>query len=176
MQGAGDRVSISELYFENKERLVRYLRARLANEEDVHELSQEAYLRILRVNRRLLIRNPQAYLFRIARNIVYEIYSARNVKVDGTVSLDTIEASGPSLEDITERAIQCREVERVIAELSPKCCAALLMHWKLGLTQKEIAEEMQLSRSMVQKYLATALAHCRKRLTRYRQPIGGHSE
>ena len=39
---------------------------------DARDLAHEAYVRLLRVKRKDLIRDPQAYLYRIAVNILYE--------------------------------------------------------------------------------------------------------
>ena len=61
-----------EAFREHRGRLYQYLRRRLANEEDAQDLAQEAYLRLLRVSRTELVRDPQAYLYRVARNLVYE--------------------------------------------------------------------------------------------------------
>jgi RNA polymerase sigma factor (sigma-70 family) len=165
--------SVPELYNRNKDRLMHYLRRRLRSEADVHDLAQEAFLRLIRVERRLIIRNPQAYLFRIASNLVHELYASHDIEVDNAVDVDTVDTSASSTEDIAERAFQCREIERVVMELSPKCRAVFLMHSKLGLTQQEIAEELKLSRSMVQKYQAKALLHCRKRLRRFKHTPRG---
>jgi len=142
------------------------LRARLANPQDAAELAEEAYLRLLRVKRPDLVRHPQAYLFRIARNLVHEMYAGRRAHNDAGVDPDLLESEDPSPYDLAVLANQREAVERAMKELPPKCQAALLLRWREGLTQQEIAERMGLSRQMVQKYLAAGIAHCRKRLRR----------
>lgn len=160
------RATVRQLFADNSDRLRQYLRSRLANEHDAQELAQEAYLRMLRIKRLDFVRNPEAYLFRIAKNLVHELYSGRRIGVSGDVDLDTIESDDPSLEELAVLSARRRQVERALAELSPKCKAAVMLQWREGLTQLEIAERMNLSRSMVQKYLAAGLLHCQKRLRR----------
>ena len=69
-------------------RLLRFLGARLPNEQDAQELAQEAYLRMLRVSDANLIRDPAAYLFRIARGLLQEWYASLPPPRD---SLDDVE-------------------------------------------------------------------------------------
>ena len=168
MSGREARTKIAQLFADHRGRLQKYLRARLANPDDAAELAQETYLRLLRVKRADLIRHPQAYLFRIAHNLLHELYTGRqmriDVEVDADVELDTLESSEPSPDEMAILAGRRALIERAVTELPAKCRLALTLHWREGLTQKEIAERMNLSRQMVQKYLANGLAHCQKRL------------
>ena len=52
--------------------LVRFIARRLRSVSDARDVAHEAYVRLLRVKRKDLIRDPQAYLYRIAINILYE--------------------------------------------------------------------------------------------------------
>src|SRR5262249_57323704 len=52
--------------------LVRFIARRLRSAAEARDLAHEAYVRLLRVKRRDLIRDPQAYLYRIAANVLYE--------------------------------------------------------------------------------------------------------
>ena len=167
MNGAEESDWIAQLFAVNRDRLQVYLRARLANEEDAAELAQETYLRLLRVKRLDLIRHPQAYLYRIARNLLYELYTSRRIDTDTEIDFDLIQSEEPTPEELAILTVRREQIEEAMKELSPKCRAALLLHWHEGLTQAEIGERLKLSRQMVQKYLAQGLAHCQKRLRRF---------
>jgi hypothetical protein len=56
----------------NDRDLRRYLSQRIGNRAEAEDLSQEIYLRLLRIERKDLIRSPEALLFRVASNAVYE--------------------------------------------------------------------------------------------------------
>jgi len=50
----------------NDRDLKRYLSQRVGNRAEVEDLAQEIYLRLLRIERKDLIRSPEALLFRVA--------------------------------------------------------------------------------------------------------------
>lgn len=160
------RATVAQLFAGHRDRLEVFLRARLSNPEDAAELAQEAYLRMLRVKRADFIRHPQAYLYRIALNLVHELHTAKRVSFDPDIEVDQLESPDPSPFDLAVLDGRRQMVERALEELAPKCRTALLLRLHEGLTQEEIATRMNLSRQMVQKYLAAGLAQCRKRLRR----------
>jgi len=158
--------SLSAVFREHRGQLYDYLRRRLANEQDAQELAQEAFLRLLRVNRADLVADPQAYLFRVARNLVYE-QGTRTLPAGSwaeDTELESLEDPQDTPEAEAERAMLVQSIERVLTELSPRHHAILLLFCQSGLSQREISERVGLSKSMVQKCLAQAIAHCRKRL------------
>jgi DNA-directed RNA polymerase specialized sigma24 family protein len=53
--------------------LHRYLLRRLTSPHSAEDIAQETYLRLCGVDDGALIRAPQAYVFRIASNLVYEL-------------------------------------------------------------------------------------------------------
>ncbi len=85
----------------------------------------------------------------------------------GTVAdfeLDELESSLPTPDDAAALMARQKMIAKALRELPAKCQVALALHLREGLTQKEIAERMNISRQMAQKYLARGLAHCQKRL------------
>ena len=146
--------------------MLRFLRARLASEEDARDLAQEAYLRLLRASKDKLIENPSAYLFRIARNLVYEWYSSHSSRYEMVTDVEVLD-EGASVESRAESAQQLKRLDEVLANLPPKCRAAILMHRHQGMTYAEIASSLGVSTNMVKKYLSQGLSRCRKRLRRY---------
>lgn len=155
-----------DAFREHRSRLYRYLRRRLANEDDAQELAQEAFLRLLRVERGDLVANPQAYLYRIARNLIYE-QSCKTLPPESWADDSELEALADPQETTEEQAERTRmneRMERILTELPPRTQAIVLLFCREGLSQREIAEQVGLSKSMVQKCLAQGIAHCRKRL------------
>ena len=165
MEKSREHVSLTRQIAERQSRVYRYLVGRLANEDDAQDLAQEAYLRLLRVSRRTLVQNPQAYLFRIARNLVYEWYARAVPVADTEIAIEDIEDFNPSPDDVAEEAHRLDCIDGALAKLSPKCRAAVLLYWYYGYTQFEIADQLGVSRPMIQKYLATGLSHCQQELS-----------
>lgn len=144
-------------------RVLRYLGARLANEQDAQDLAQEAYLRLLRASNSRLIHDPMAYLLRIARNLLHEWYSSPPGSREPVEEIELVD-EGMSVEDLTEISQQVERLGNVLRHLSPKCRAVILMHRRDGMTYDEIAKALGISSSMVKKYLSQGLARCRARL------------
>lgn len=156
------------LFREHGRDLRRYLAHRMSDPDEAQDLAQEAFLRILRLDKVDFIRDPEAYLYRIAANLAYE----RRLKHLATPP--ALQADISDLPDVaeapegTEAAVathqQLESLEGALSGLAPKARAALLMQRRDGMTYDEIAAQLGVSPSMVKKYLQAALLHCRRQL------------
>jgi DNA-directed RNA polymerase specialized sigma24 family protein len=63
--------------------LLRYISRRVRTSADARDIAQEAYVRLLRTERKHLIRDPMAYLYRIAANVLYEFALKRREDLSG---------------------------------------------------------------------------------------------
>ena len=149
--------------------LRRRLRARLPCDEDAQDITQQAFLNLLQAKRPEAIKNPKAYLFQIARNLLYHHHrrSSQRLSATSDIDIDTLACSDDGLLALTTDTIRREQINRAVQELSPKCQQALRLRWCEDLRVTEIAERMDLSTAMVKKYLAQGLAHCRERLNPY---------
>lgn len=154
----------SVLAADHLDRLRNHLRSRLPNPEDADDLTQEACLRMLQTKHPDAIRNPGAYLYRIARSLLYHYYKGRRVSIDDSVIMEDLASPGPSLDESACLHNRRRKIDTAMRELSQKCQTAIHLRWREGCTINEIADHMQLSRGMVKKYLAASIVHFRKRL------------
>jgi RNA polymerase sigma factor (sigma-70 family) len=151
--------------------LVRFIARRLRSVADARDLAHEAYVRLLRVERRDLIRDPRAYLYRIAANILYEFELKRKADAVGLTRwseyhLADGESSHPERD--VEALLLRKQIEAVLGQLSPKCRAVVILYRRDGMTYEEIGARIGISTSMVKKYLARGLRHCREHLTELR--------
>lgn len=158
---------VGRLADESYRELFGYLLRRLRNESDVQDLAQEAYLRLLRVEKGELIRNPRAYLFRIASNLVYEfrMKEGRSAPFEGDPQPQIDAAATPiSLEANLESRDALRHLSGVLQDQPPLYRAVLLMRKRDGMGHDEIAEKLGVSAHTVRKYLTRAVAECRAAL------------
>ena len=165
---------VSEAFARYGSGLERFLIGRLRNrhlrsdavQAIAQDLAQETYLRLLRVEDTQLIRHPQAYLYRIAANLVYE-YRLREVRVPVTYDSELMNqhaqapaetpANEPSqLLDASDR------LEGLLEELSPAYRAIVVLRKRDGLSYDEIGKVLKLSPNTVKKYLVRALAQLRE--------------
>ncbi|WP_157995229.1 RNA polymerase sigma factor [Peristeroidobacter soli] len=145
--------------------LVRYLRRRVRPGTDARDVAQEAYVRLMRLDRKDLIRDPEPYLFRLATNLIHELELKRG-NDDARLMRWTREHDEPELPaEVQADAPTLRNrIDQALRQLNPTCRAVLIFHRRDGMTYDEIAARLGISSSMVKKYLATALRHCRSQL------------
>ncbi|AGH43607.1 RNA polymerase sigma factor [Paraglaciecola psychrophila] len=156
---------IKGLYDSSYKELFAFLLRRSSNKQQAQDLSQEAYLRLIRVERTDLIEQPKAYLFRIAANLVYEtrIKSDRSAEKK-TYPFEEVEdipsTDEPHMDYETAKAII--DLDKIIKELPLMYQTVLLMRKRDGLKHMEIANKLGISIHTVRKYLTRAVAECRK--------------
>ena len=164
---------VTALVREHGQRLRRFLAQRLRHAaNDVPDLVQVVYLRLLRIPHQESIRSPQAYMFTVAFHVLHQ---HKLTLADAPEAIDPIALSAevdargdddPALQlDARERL---KQLDRMLRELPPSVYVSFVLHRRYGFTLEEIANELGVSRAMVKKYMARAVAHCRERLEGFR--------
>jgi RNA polymerase sigma-70 factor (ECF subfamily) len=161
---------VERLFARHRNALQTFFFRRLRTKADAADLAQEVYLRMLRVSDPDTIRNPEAYLFAVAGNLVKENAIAdRRQAESADVEASEAQQLLADLPDFDAPLDASRRVERlreVLKQLPPKCRAAVILQYRYELSYEEIAERLEVSTHMVKKYLAQALGHCRRRMAR----------
>ncbi len=143
--------------------LLRYLRRRLRNRSDASDIAQEAYLRFIRLAKPEQVRNPEAYLFRIAGNLLWE-HQLRERSLIGQVQSEEQAVAEETPLDLAVSGEEARRLAIVLEELPATRRAVLVLHLRDELTCAQIAAQVGVSVSMIKKHLALALTFCRLRL------------
>jgi RNA polymerase sigma factor (sigma-70 family) len=161
---------VEKLFTEHYAALLSFFYRRVKRKSDASDLVQEVYLRMLRVNDANAIRNPEGYLYTVASNLakehaVLERRQGRGIDVDEVTAEQQLRVL-PLFDRDLDLVRRVSRLRTVLAELSPKCRAAVVMQYNHGLSYREIADRLDVSPHMVKKYLAQALVHCRRRMTR----------
>ncbi|MEW6246208.1 MAG: sigma-70 family RNA polymerase sigma factor [Nitrospirota bacterium] len=147
--------------------LLAFLTRKLGCHDLAADCVQETYLRLVSLGPRLTIEHPRAFLFRIASNLAID-HLRRSQRQIEILSPDPLPVEVPSREPSAEDALHAKQTVAIlsaaVAELSPKCRQALILNRLEGKSHAEIAAHLGVSESMVAKYIAQALKHCRRRL------------
>jgi RNA polymerase sigma factor (sigma-70 family) len=162
---------VERLFAEHGGALAAFLHRRVQRKPDAAELAQEVYMRMLRVTNAEDIRNPEAYLYTVASNLVKE-HARRESKDSKALDIDDplIQeqlAELPPFAGQLDTEQRVRRLREVLQQLPAKCQAAVVLQYWEGLSYEEIAERLGISTHMVKKYLTQALAHCRRRMARW---------
>ena len=147
-------------------RVIRFLRRRSPTAEDAADLAQDTFTRLSAVDIRQ-IREPESFLLTAALNLLRDrARSAKAQHVAMTVSVEDTQlvCPAPCPEQVLDGEQRMRSLEAALSELSPKCRAVFVLFHFDGVSQRDIAERLRISVSMVEKYVRQAMSHCQKRL------------
>ena len=176
---------LAELVALHGTRLEKFLARKLDNPEDAAEVAQDAFLRLHRMEQPEQLDNARAFLFQVASNLAIDqlrrktlhfrfLNAEKGLAVDGEPP--DINAIAASPEQIISAREKLDAIYGAVDELPFKTKQAFLLHRKNGLSYNDIAREMGVSVSSVEKYILQALKHCRARLANYYEEGGSASE
>jgi RNA polymerase sigma factor (sigma-70 family) len=142
-------------------KLRRFFSLRVRNPADIPDLTQEVFLRMLRIPDRDAIRSPEAYLFTVALHVAQQ-HALQDSSLPPSQQAEELLAQLPAAPDadpmLQADGEQCLEAfTRALERLSPKVRATFVLHRQYGMTLKEISRELRVSFPMAKKYLAKAL-------------------
>ena len=120
-----------------------WLSTRFSSVQDVDDVIQDAYTRLLKAKESGTIVNPRAYLFICARNIALNRIRHIRIPSDNAVISDDIE--------ILIKAIQ---------SLPKRCRQVVTLRRLYGYTQKEVAKKLGISEGTVEKQGKIGLKKC----------------
>jgi RNA polymerase sigma factor (sigma-70 family) len=144
-----------------------WLRAKYPGLNDVDDLVQEAYLRLIRARAATPVRNPKSYVFSVARNAAIDQFRRpRTVVADPLASremLSVAEDRPGALESMSR--VQELEILREAIDALPRRCRQVVTLLKIhGLSHREVGEQLGISVNTVNAQLIIGLARCRKHL------------
>ncbi|WP_112802161.1 RNA polymerase sigma factor [Rhizobium sp. SYY.PMSO] len=156
---------LQAIYLRQWHALRAHLRRRTGSLDVAEDALQETWFRVAGLTNPAAVRDKKAFLLRIAGNIAIDIIR-RERRHQGRCTADeailaAIEDLAPSPETIVIDRDQLRALVSALTELPGKARAALLMSRCDGLSHRDIAARLKVSESMVAKYLAQSLRHCR---------------
>ncbi|MCO7514821.1 sigma-70 family RNA polymerase sigma factor [Pseudomonas guariconensis] len=149
--------------------LVSFLSARLGNRQAAEDVAHDAYLRVLERTDAQRIEHPRAFLYRTALNLVVDRHRRHLVRqAEPLEVLDSDERwHGPALSQRLQLDQRLDLMQRALDELSGPCRDSFLLRKLEGLSHQQIAEQLGISRSLVEKHIVNAMKHCRLRMRQW---------
>ena len=141
--------------------LTRYLRRRLPGRIDPQDLAQEVYVRLLRVEQLEQIKEPQAYLYRVASNVAAEWrMRAVHAKPHSDAELDAL-VTEATPESVLDDAQFSGQLDAALAKMAPMVRAVIYLKLREDLSHEQIAEHLGITQRMVRRMLTTGYAQLR---------------
>jgi RNA polymerase sigma factor (sigma-70 family) len=158
---------VKGLFEQHYAALVRFLKNKLGSEHEAQDVAQEAYAKLLGLDDDKVVSHLQAYLYRVANNLAID----RLRKKKKSLTLHMTYAQG--VEELTpsagiENAVNARQrlqlIQQILKQLPPRCRQAFMLYKFDGMEYKDIAHQMNLTESMVRKYVLRAVRFCAEKL------------
>ncbi|RXJ75883.1 RNA polymerase subunit sigma [Arcobacter sp. F155] len=148
--------------------LVYYVQRMVGDKDRAKDVIQEAYSRLLYVNKSSNIDNERAYLYKTSRNIVID--QSRKEKSSSETLYEEEEHSIPQEEQPHEQVVQSNQYEqmmKIVQSLPPKCQQAFILHVIEGYSRKEISSKMGISIAAVEKNILRASEKIKNKMNNY---------
>ncbi|MDF0542919.1 RNA polymerase sigma factor [Sphingobium sp. H39-3-25] len=168
-QGGRRSLNLAELqnvFVSIRKDLVRYIARRVGNQETAADLSHDMFEKLASVQAEIpTAQKASSYLYRMAGNLAidYTRVEARRAEIL-TGSQVLFEDVMPCPDAVAVSRDELRQVEAALDELPEKCRQVLVLSRVHGYSHREIAQHLDVSVSLVEKYQLRALRHCRDRL------------
>jgi RNA polymerase sigma factor (sigma-70 family) len=144
-----------------------YLSRRLRQRQDIDDIAQEVYLRLLRTDT-TSVKKPLSFVLGVAAHVVADHWSSELQNAQRFPSAgDAYEAYGDLASDLLRDRVEDllslrQEVERILSQMPPIQVAVLLLIKRDGYSYEEAAAKLGLSVHIVHSNLTTARAAFRR--------------
>lgn len=163
------KAELTAVYLDRRPALVRFFTSRTGSADRAEDIVQEIYLRLQSLTEEAAeaVKTPAPFLYRIGGNLLLDgVRSTKRTQardqawtetatndVQGMAAADLVSA-----EDAAWARLKLDRVAKALEGMPANVRTALRLNKVEGLTHGEIAARMGVSRSSVEKYLATAVA------------------
>jgi RNA polymerase sigma-70 factor (ECF subfamily) len=163
------RAEMTQLFREEQSRLIGKL-SRIVGPHDAEDIAQTAFIRLLETTPAVEeLRSIRAYLYRVAHNIAIDHVRRRTLasRIFHPADLSdhhedmSFAREAPDAVSSYDARQTLRQISVQLDTLPAKCQQAFVLSKVEENTYPEIAVEMNLSVSMIEKYLSRALSHVR---------------
>jgi RNA polymerase sigma factor (sigma-70 family) len=153
---------VERLFQEHNDSLLRFLAARLGSHQEAKEIAQEAYVRLLSLDKPGAVSYLRAFLFKTASNLAIDRLRTRRSQ-ERRESFDFFGSSGGAAS--AEREVAGMQdmalLQRLLEELPLKIRRAFMLNRFHGFDIPAVAKDLRTTERSVRRYITQALVHCR---------------
>lgn len=160
---------LEALFREQGSKMVRLLIRRAGGHAEAADLVQEAFLHLTQASQRQALVNPEHYLKTITRNLLRNRAKSvsRAMERDHAIlEPERHAANDGDPHQVLEASQTLARYEAVLMKLKPRTREIYLLHRLDGLSYAQIAKELRLSVSAIEKQMMKAIAHIDRAMDR----------
>jgi RNA polymerase sigma-70 factor (ECF subfamily) len=157
-------LNVEAIYLNHQSELQFHL-TRIVDCPDIAaDIVQESFIIFFREAQKQTIDHPRGFLFRVAKNLAYDHIKHRKVTENYAQTKEQSlppPSEFPSAENLVSVNEKLAAIMRILDELPLRTQEIFVLNRVYGKTYSEIAMELDISDSAVEKHMAKALLHCR---------------
>lgn len=149
-------------YEKHLRELRSFFRLYARHKDGVDDLVQEVYVSLARFPPRETVRDPSAYLYRIAWNVLQRFNRRARQEPEPHDPMTMERLCRQAADDASAELAAEQQLVHLLKELPPLYGAVLLLTRRDGLSYSQVATRLKLSTSQVRRYLGLTLAHLKQ--------------
>lgn len=155
--------SLHNIFISSRKSLMRVV-SRIVPPREIEDIVQEAYVRICQIEQKENIQQPRSFLFKTVRNLAIDHIKRAEVRlVDSSENFTEFELFPECDDEIYQQVANDEEFAQyceAIRHLPVQCRKVFVLKKVYGYSQKEIAQQLELSESTVEKHVALGVKRC----------------
>lgn len=154
-----------KVYLASRKSISRLV-ARIVPPHEIEDIVQETYVRICQIENKENISSPKSFMYKTARNLALDYQKQANIRlVDGIEDMEALEQvlSNHSKDEMYENALIDSEFAHLceaVRQLPQQCRKVFVLKKVYGYSQREIAAQLNLSESTVEKHISAGMKRC----------------
>ena len=152
-------------YISFRARLVRAI-SRIVPSKEIEDIVQETYVRVCQIENQSSIRHPRSFLLKTAKNLAFDYLKKAETRLTEPIDSEDDEslfAVNPFADETFDQVASNQEFAlfcEAVRLLPVQCRKVFILKKVYGYSQRDIALELNLSESTVEKHIAQGIKRC----------------
>jgi len=140
--------------------------AKIVPPHEIEDIVQETYVRICQLENKAHITSPKSFMYKTAHNLALDYLKQANIRlVDGIDDMENLDylLTEHHKDEMYENALTDSEFSyfcEAVRQLPQQCRKVFVLKKVYGYSQREIANQLNLSESTVEKHISTGMKRC----------------
>jgi RNA polymerase sigma-70 factor (ECF subfamily) len=143
--------------------LMRFAYRYFKTPQEIEDVVQEAFVKVIEAKQHREILHPKSYMYQTVKNLALNRLTKSDYRLTdalGDTDAELVSQVTPTMEQQFESRQRFELFCRAVRQLPIKCQRVYILRRVYGYSQKEIAEQMDISIKTVEAHLTKAIVRC----------------
>ncbi|PHS15908.1 MAG: RNA polymerase subunit sigma-70 [Kangiella sp.] len=170
------RAIINDIFMMCKTQLA-WIASRIVPPHEIEDIVQETYVRVCQFRTTGEVREPRALLLKTAKNIALDHVKRAEWRLNSSYEDESIISENDKHDSTSDPFNQVASDQEfgqfceIVRELPQQCKKVFILKKVYGYSQREVAKELGISESTVEKHIAKGMKHCGKAMWKKRNDV-----